>query len=394
MPADEQVKAQGTINVALIGHRFMGKAHTHAYTDVSIFFQPKLQPVKKVLCARSADLPEIAERWGWQEWESDWRRVVARDEVDLIDISAPSLIHKEIALAAAEAGKHVLCEKPLAMTLTDAREMLEAVERAGVTHGVCFNYRKVPAIALSKQLIDQGAIGKVHHFRGIYSQDWLVDPSFPLAWRLRKKDAGAGASWDLGAHVVDLARYLAGEVAEVVGQQATFVRERPVAAFEQGLMAVAGQEKGPVDVDDATAFLARFENGAMGLFEATRLATGHRNQNRIEVYGSEGAFIFDMERMNELQFYSRADAASVQGYRTIQVGEGVHPYVSGWWPAGHIIGFGDTFVHVVLDFINAVSEGKPASPSFVDGVRCQEILAAVDRSIAERRWVSLAEMRA
>lgn len=382
----------GRLNVALIGHRFMGKAHTHAYTDVTLFFDPRLRPVKKVLCAKGDDVADVADQWGWQEWDSEWRSVVSRPDIDAVDICAPSILHKEIAIAAAAAGKHVFCEKPLAMNLADAREMLAAVEQAGVVHTIGFNYRKVPAVALARQLIAEGAIGRIHHFRGIYSQDWLVDPSFPLAWRLRRKDAGAGSSWDLGAHVVDLARYLVGEVAEVVGQQATFVRERPVAAFEDGLHAVAGDTMGEVDVDDATSFLARFAQGALGIFEVTRFGTGHRNQNRIEVYGSEGGFVFDMERMNELQFYSRRDPGHVQGYRTIQVGEGVHPYMSGWWPAGHIIGFGDTFVHEILDFLAAIGEGRQASPSFADGVRCQEILAAVDRSVAERRWVGIAEM--
>jgi predicted dehydrogenase len=382
-----------SVNVALIGHRFMGKAHTHGYTDVTIFFDPKVHPVKRVICARSDDLPGVAERWGWQEWESDWRKVVTRPDVDLVDICAPSLLHKDITLEATAAGKHVLCEKPLAMNLDDAREMLEAVERAGVVHSVGFNYRKIPAIGLAKQLIDEGAIGRIHHFRGIYSQDWLVDPNFPLAWRLRKKDAGAGSSWDLGAHVVDLARYLVGEVAEVVGTQTTFIKERPVAVFEEGLKAVAGDEMGEVDVDDATSFLAHFENGAVGIFEATRYATGHRNQNRIEIYGSEGGLVWNgVEKMNELEFYSCSDPDYAQGYRTIQVGEEVHPYMSGWWPAGHIIGFGDTFVHEVLDFLNAIAEGRQANPSFYDGVQCQVILAGVDKSIAERRWVSIAEL--
>jgi predicted dehydrogenase len=384
------VSRDGRVNVALIGRKFMGTAHTHAYTDVTIFFEPKLRPVKRILCARGDGLPEVAERWGWQEYEADWHKAVTHPEVDLVDICAPSLIHKEVVLAAAEAGKHILCEKPLAMTLEDAREMVAAVERAGIVHSIGFNYRKVPAVALAKQLIDRGAIGQIHHFRGIYSQDWLVDPSFPLVWRLRKKDAGAGASWDLGAHVVDLARYLVGEMSEVVGHQATFIKRRPMASFEDGLKAVAGSEMGAVDVDDTTSFLARFENGAMGTFEVTRYATGHRNQNRVEVYGSQGGVIFDMEHMNELQFYSRSDPAYAQGYRAIQVGEGVHPYMAGWWPAGHIIGFGDTFVHEVLDMLNAIAEDRQANPSFRDGLQCQMILTAVDHSIAERRWVSVA----
>lgn len=384
---------EGNINVALIGHRFMGKAHTHAFTDVTIFFDPKLHPVKRLICARSDDLPEIAERWGWQDWEKDWRKAITHPDIEIVDICAPSIIHKDMVLEAAAAGKHILCEKPLAMNLEDAREMLEAVEQAGVVHTTGFNYRKVPALGLAKQLIDEGAIGDIYHFRGIYSQDWLVDPDFPLAWRLRKKEAGAGSSWDLGAHVVDLARYLVGEISEVVGFQTTFIKERPVAAFEEGLTAIAGDEMGEVDVDDATSFLARFENGAQGIFEVTRYATGHRNQNRIEVYGSKGGLVWNgFEKMNDLEFYSRSDPDHAQGYRTIQVGEGVHPYTSGWWPVGHIIGFGDTFVHEVLDFLDAIAEGKQASPSFYDGVQCQAILVAVDKSIEERRWVKLAEL--
>lgn len=384
--------ANKALNIALIGHKFMGKAHTHAYTDVTIFFEPALRPVKRLICATGDDLPEVAERWGWESHSNDWREAVDNPDIDVIDICAPSKLHKEIAIAAAKAGKHVFCEKPLAMTLEDAREMLRAVEEAGVVHMTGFNYRKVPALALARQLIDRGLIGEIYHFRGIYSQDWLTNPDFPLAWRLRQKDAGAGSSWDLGAHVVDQARFLVGEIEEVTGFQTTFIKERPIAKFEDGLVAVAGEERGTVDVDDATAFLARFENGAQGIIEVTRNGTGHRNQNRIEVNGSEGAFIFDMENMNELEFYSRKDPDFAQGFRTIRVGEGVHPYVGNWWPAGHVIGFGDTFVHEALDFINAIGEGKHASPSFYDGVKCQEILVAVDRSIAERRWVKLAEL--
>jgi len=380
------------LNIALIGHRFMGKAHTHAYTDVPIFFEPKLRPVKKVLCAVGDDVADVAHNWGWQEWDTDWKKVVSRPDIDAVDICAPSILHKEITLAAVREGKHVFCEKPLAMNLSDAKEMYEEVQKAGIVHTIGFNYRKVPALALGRQLIKEGRIGRIFHFRGIYSQDWLVNPDFPLAWRLRKKDAGAGSSWDLGAHVVDIARYLIGGIDEVVGHQTTFVKERPVAAFEDGLTAIAGKKKGTVDVDDTTSFLARFENDTIGIFEVTRYGTGHRNQNRIEVNGGNGGFVFSMERMNELDFYSSEDPEHVQGYKTIQVGESSHPYMAGWWPAGHIIGFGDTFVHEILDFVNAIADKKEASPSFHDGYICQAVLAAVDRSIAERRWVKISDM--
>ena len=378
------------LNVALIGHKFMGKAHTHAYTDVGIFFDLKCKPVKKVLCAVGDDVAQTAERWGWEEWSQDWREVVNRPDIDVVDISAPSKIHKDIALAAARAGKHIFCEKPLAMNLEDAQEMLNAVEEAGVVHVVGFNYRKVPAIGLAKQIIESGELGEIYHFRGIYSQDWLVDPNFPLAWRLRKKDAGAGASWDLGAHVVDLARYLVGEITEVIGFQSTFIRERPVAVLEDGLIAIAGKEKGIVDVDDATSFLGRFENGAMGLFEVTRFGTGHRNLLQVEIYGSLGGIIWrGFENMNNLEFYSRKDPRHLQGYRLIQVGESEHPYVANWFPAGHIIGFGETFIHEIFDFLQAIAENKPASPSFFDGYKCQQILVSLDRSVAARSWVKV-----
>jgi predicted dehydrogenase len=382
-----------TVNIALIGHKFMGKAHTHAYTDVTVFFNPTLRPVKKILCGVGEDLPAIADQWGWEEWTQNWSDAVSRPDIDIVDIAAPSLLHKEIAIAAANAGKHIFCEKPLAMTLEDAREMVNAVEKNRVKHTIGFNYRKVPAIALAKQLIDQGEIGELHHFRGIYSQDWLVDPQFPLAWRLRKKDAGAGASWDLGAHVVDLALYLVGDLDSVVGMQTTFIKERPIARIEDGLVAVAGNDYGKVDVDDATSFLGRFKNGAMGLFEVTRFGTGHRNLNQIEIYGSKGGLIWrGFENMNNLEFFSKNDPGHIQGFRTIQVGEGVHPYTANWFPVGHTIGFGETFVHEVYDFLKAIADDIPASPSFHDGLKCQEVLVAVDQSIAENRWINLSEI--
>jgi predicted dehydrogenase len=377
------------LNIGLIGRKFMGQAHNHAYTVVDHFFDLPVIPVKKVLCGRGPDVQHTAERWGWSEWTTSWEEVVSRDDIDIIDISAPSTIHKDVAIAAFRNRKHVLCEKPLALSLEDAREMLEEAKKSGMRHSVGFNYRKVPALSLAKQLIDDGKIGKIFHFRGIYSQDWLVDPEFPLAWRLRKKDAGGGSSWDLGAHVVDLARFLVGEVKEVVGVHETFIKERPVAEKEDGLTAIAGKTKGKVDVDDATAFLARFESGALGLFEMTRFATGRKNQNQIQVMGSKGSFVFNMERMNELEYYSQDEETKVQGFHTIQVTDSTHPYVANYWPSGHIIGFAESFVNEVYDFLMAVTENRDAQPSFTDGLKAQEILDAVDRSIAGRSWISL-----
>ena len=381
------------INVGMIGHKFMGRLHNHAYTNVEAAFDIQSRPVKKVLCGIGDDVPETAKRWGWEEWSNDWEAVVARDDIDLIDIVAPSKLHKEIAIAAAEAGKHVFCEKPLAMNLQDAKEMVHAVQKASVVNTIGFNYRKTPAISLAKKLIDDGRLGRIFHFRGLYSQDWLVDPEFPLAWRLRESEAGAGSSWDLGAHVVDLARFLVGEIDEVIGSQMTFIKERPVAKIEDGLTAIAGDEMGIVDVDDATSFLAKFEAGAMGLFEMTRYGTGHKNENRIEIYGSKGGIIWPgFENQNQLYFYDAEDPDGERGFRRIQIGEGSHPYSSGWWPVGHNIGFGETFVHEVYDLLTAIDHKAEVSPSFVDGYKCQEILAAVDQSIAARSWVKVSEV--
>lgn len=382
-----------SLNIGMIGHKFMGRLHNHAYTNVASAFDIPKKPVKKVICGIGDDVPETAKRWGWEEWTNDWRSVVKRDDIDVIDIVAPTILHKDISIAAARAGKHVFCEKPLAMTLKDAREMVAIAKETGVVNTIGFNYRKAPAIALARQLIKEGRLGEIYHFRGMYSQDWLVDPDFPLAWRLRKNAAGAGSSWDLGAHVVDLARFLVGELDEVIGFQTTFIKERPIAVVEDGLTAIAGKKMGEVDVDDATSFLGRFENGAMGVFEVTRYGTGHRNQNRIEVYGSEGGLIWPgFEEQNQLYFYDRNDPAGEQGFRRIQIGEGIHPYGSGWWPVGHNIGFGETFVHEVYDFLTAIAEGGDVSPSFYDGLKCQEILIAVDQSIAERAWVKIGDL--
>lgn len=375
------------IRVGLIGHKFMGRAHTHAYTDLPIFFDTDIEIVKKVICSNEESVIDIAKRWNWQKHSLDWREVVQDPEVDLVDIAAPSAIHAQISIAAAEAGKHVFCEKPLALNLEDAKAMVNAVEKADVVNMIGFNYRRVPAIALAKKLIADGEIGEIYHFRGIYQQGWLVDPNFPLAWRLRKEKAGYGSLGDLGAHVIDLARYLVGEIEEVLCTERTFIKERPKPIVENGLVAIAGKERGKVDVDDAAAFLAHFKNmETIGYLEMTRYGTGHRNQNRIEINGSKGAIIFDMEKMNELEFYRVDDPSHIQGYRRIQVGEGVHPYMANWFPAGHIIGYGDTFVNQAYDLITAIKEGKKITPDFNDGLICQQVLEAADKSSKSKKW--------
>lgn len=377
-----------TIKVGLIGYKFMGKSHSNAYRQVSAFYDLPLQPEMTVLCGRNeAAVSSEAKRMGWQSYSTDWREVVARPDIGLIDISTPGDSHVDIAIAAAEAGKHILCEKPLANTLEEARKMQEAVDRAGVIGMVNFNYRRVPAVQLAKQLIESGQLGEIRHWRAVYLQDWIIDPEFPLVWRLQKDLAGSGALGDIGAHIIDLARFLVGDIEEVNGLLKTFIKERPIPSEVTGLSATASTERGEVTVDDAALVLARFTNGAIGTFEATRFATGRRNRNSFEINGSRGSIVFDLERLNELQFFSLDDPQETQGFRTILVTESVHPYMSAWWPAGHIIGWEHTFTHGVVDLLNGIVNKQAPAPTFADGVQCQAILDAVERSSEGGGWV-------
>ena len=368
------------INVGMIGYKFMGKAHSHAYFDMPKFFVSEAVPVMKAICGRDEKaLKEAAEMYGWESYETDWREVVGRDDIDLVDISTPNNTHCEMAVSAARAGKHILCEKPLAMNVAEAKEMLDEVNGAGVKHMVCFNYRFVPAIGLAKRLIEEGRLGEIYHFRATYLQDWIVDPGFPFVWRHQKEVSGSGAHGDLNAHIIDLARFLVGEVDEVVGMWETFIKER---ADDEG-------KKHKVTVDDATLFLARFKNGPIGSFEATRFATGRRNFNRIEINGSKGSLVFNFERMNELEFFSKDDPEYAQGFKTILATEPSHPYMNAWWPPGHIIGYEHTFVNLVYEFMSSIAEDKIPHPNFLDGLKCQEVLEAVENSIKERKWVKV-----
>jgi predicted dehydrogenase len=290
-------------------------------------------------------------------------------------------------MAAIAAGKHVFCEKPLANTLEEARAMTLAAESAGVVNMVNFNYRRVPAVQFAKQLIAEGRLGAIRHWRAVYLQDWINDPNFPLVWRLQKQFAGTGALGDIGAHIVDLSHFLIGPIAEVTGTLTTFIKRRPVEvpSQETGLGAAAGQEMGEVTVDDATTFLAAFENGVTGTFEATRLAPGRRNYNSFEINGSNGSIVFNLEKLHELQVYFANDPAGLQGFRTINVSEAVHPYQV-WWPAGHAIGYEHTFVHAVKDLLDGIAAGVSPEPTFADGYRCQAVLDAVERSAQSRAW--------
>ena len=378
------------IRIGLVGYKFMGKAHSHAYRDVSMFFKMKDVPVMKAICGRTEnEVAKAAKTYGWQSYETSWKELIKRDDIDLIDIAVPVNLHKDIAIAAAKAGKHILCEKPMALNLNEAREMLEATDKAGVKHMIGFNYRRVPALLLAKRLIDEGVLGKIYHFRAIYFQDWIVDPKFPLVWRLRKEVAGSGALGDLGAHIIDLARFLVDEFNSVICATQTFIKERPEASYATGLTAKTGEEIGKVTVDDAAIAIVRFKNGALGSLEVSRFAPGHKNSQRIEINGSKGSLSFDLERINELQFFSREDENHLQGFRTILVTEESHPYLKAWWPPGHVLGWEHTMVHQIYDLMEDIANDRIPTPNFVDGLRCQEILEALGISAAKKEWVKI-----
>jgi predicted dehydrogenase len=366
------------IGVGLVGYKFMGRAHSNAYRQVGRFFDLDLPPRMRAICGRDeASVKDAAASLGWESYETDYRRLLERDDIELVDVATPGNTHHEMAIAALEAGKHVLCEKPLANTLQEAREMLDAAQAAGTVNMVCFNYRRAPAVQLAKRLIDEGRLGEIRHWRAAYLQDFILDPGMPLIWRFRREVAGSGALGDIGAHIIDLAHFLVGPIAEVVGTTETFIRERPLE--ESG-------GTGEVTVDDAAAFLARFENGATGNFEATRLAAGRKNHNSFEVNGSNGSLVFDLERMNELQTYFEDDAPDVKGFRTVLVTEPDHSYMAAWWPPGHIIGYEHTFTHTIKDLLDGIAAGKSPAPTFEDGYRCQAVLDAVERSVESGTW--------
>jgi predicted dehydrogenase len=390
------------LNVGLIGYQFMGKAHSNAYRQVGRFFDLPIEVGMKTICGRTEPaVKEAAEKFGWEDYQTDWRKVVEDPDIHIVDVSTPGNSHCEIAVAAAEAGKIVFCEKPIGNTLNEAKQMLDAVEKAGVAHAVFHNYRKAPAVALAKKLIEEGKLGTLYHIRAVYLQDWIADPNFPLVWRLEKDKAGSGAHGDINAHIIDLARHLVGEFQEVAGCLHTFVKRRHLAAgTDDALGARAGSEMREVTVDDAAMFLAKLRpsssshitnhtSQALGTFEATRFAVGRKNHNRFEINGSKGSVIFNLERMNELEFYDNTDPAGEQGFRVIQATEGVHPYAGQYWPPGHIIGYEHTFVNLVADALTAIHEGRSCSPDFRDGYENQRVLDAVERSWEKRGWVEL-----
>jgi predicted dehydrogenase len=384
-----------TLRVAMIGYGFMGAAHSVGWRQAPRVFDLPEDVEMAVLVGRNADaVAQAAAHWGWAESATDWREVIGRDDIDIVDIVTPGDSHAEIAIAALDAGKHVLCEKPLANTVEEAEAMLAAANRAaerGATSMVGFTYRRVPAVTFLRDLIAQGVVGTVQQVRAGYRQDWLVDPQAPLAWRLQKEHAGSGALGDIGAHIVDMTQFVTGQTVDAVsGTLETIVKQRPLLGSGSGLSGTAGEGFGEVTVDDAAIFTGRLSGGALVSFEATRFATGRKNSLTLEVSGDKGALAFDLEDLNALQFYDRTAPADRQGFTKILVTEAQHPYVGAWWPAGHMLGYEHGFVHQVVDLVAAIHDGSQPHPSFTEGLSVQRVLAAVEESsIRDSAWVQV-----
>jgi len=373
-----------TLNVAMVGHGFMGAAHSQGWRVAPRFFDLPAAPAMHLLVGRDPGAAgAAAERWGWHEATTNWRAAVAREDVDVVDVCTPGDSHAEIAIAALEAGKHVLCEKPLANTVEEAEAMAAAADRAaarGVVAMLGHTYRRLPATTFARDLVADGRLGEIYRVQAAYLQDWLADPTAPMTWRLRKDRAGSGSLGDIGAHIIDLTQFITGvPIAEVSGTLETLVRRRPERAPSDGAPAPLAE----VTVDDTAVFMARFANGVLGTFEATRFATGRKNALRVEISGSKGALAFDLERLNELQLYDATAPGTERGFRTILVTEPGHPYAGAWWPPGHTLGYEHGFSHQVKDFVEAVVAGTQPAPSFADGLQVQRVLAAVERSAAE-----------
>lgn len=383
------------LNVGIIGMGFMGRAHANAYRQVGHFFGPLARPpVLKAICARTPGdkLKTFAATWGFESYETDWRKLIARQDIDHIDICTPNVTHREIVLAAAAAGKSILCEKPLAMTAGEAREMVEAVEKAGVPNLVCFNYRRVPAISLAKQLIEEGRIGQPFHYRATYLQDWTISAEVPQGgaalWRLDAKTAGSGVTGDLLAHSIDTAEWLNGPIRSVVAKTETFIKQRR--HQETGKME-------PVKIDDACMFLAVFENGSMGTFESTRYARGRKSYNTFELNGEAGSVFFNQEDPQYLDYFRYLDPVTgkkvedhLTGWQRIHVTNNEHPYMKKWWVPGCTIGYEHTFVHTIADYLQGLATGQPAQPDFRSGLRTQQVCDAVLASAHSGQWVDVA----
>jgi len=387
------------INVALIGQQFMGKTHSNAYLKVAKFFDLPVEPVMHTTVGRPVENPErFANRWGWKHVNTNWKEAVTDPEIDLVDIVTPNDLHEDIAIAALKAGKAVTCEKPLAHTWQAAKRMVEAARKAKRPTFVSFNYRRVPAIALARRIVREGRIGKVYHVRAQYLQDW-GGPATPLVWRFEKKRAGSGAHGDLNAHLIDMSRFITGsEITEVAAMAETFIKQRTLPEVDTGISAnVAKRSRmGKSTVDDALLFLARFRNGAVGSFEATRLATGNRNGNQIEINGDKGSLYFNFERMNELLFFDATAPRHLQGWTDILATDPQeHPYFYAWWPQGHIIGYEHTFINVAADICRVLGGKKPEVPlpDFDDALLTQQVLEASLLSARKKAWIKVNSIR-
>ena len=377
----------GTLNVGMIGYGFMGAAHSHAWRNAHRFFDLPLTPQLRTLAGRTESaVAEAAERFGFGSRTTRWQDVIDDPEIDIIDICTPGDTHYEIAMAALAAGKHVLCEKPLANSVEQSAEMTAAAveARAKGARSLCgFSYRRTPALAYARQLISEGAVGEIRQIRAQYLQDWLADAESPMTWRLDKEKAGSGALGDIGAHIIDLTQWLTGQqIASVSGTLETVVATRPAAGTAQGLggKGDASAERQNVTVDDVALFTARFETGVLGSFEATRMAQGRKNAMRVEINGADGSIAFDFERMNELEVYDATAPAGRHGFTRILTTEPEHPYAAAWWPTGHGLGYEHTFTHQIADLVTAIGEGTDPSPSFEEALQVQQVLAAVETS--------------
>ena len=380
------------LSVGMIGYNFMGKAHSNAWRQAGRFFDLPAEIGLKTICGRNrAQVEKAKDQFGWEQTSGDWREVVADPGIDIVDITTPNDSHAEIAIEAARHGKAILCEKPLALDVAGCEAMVAAVKKAGVVNMVCHNYRRIPAIALAKQMIEDGLLGdRIFHYRARYAQDWITNPAFPLVWRLQSKIAGSGAHGDIDAHIIDLGRYLVGEIKEVCGVMETFIKERPLPVEGTvGRSARASEKTGKVTVDDAVSWIGRFKNGALANLEATRFAHGRKNHITLEINGSKGSLAFNFEDMNRLEYYNAEDPSDRRGFRGILVTEGAHPYAGAWWPPGHILGYEHTFANTFADFVKAVAAGKSVQPTFADGLANQRVLDAVARSAKTRQWIKL-----
>ena len=373
------------LNIGMIGYGFMGRTHSNAYAKVNHFFDLEYQPVLKAICARNGERAQaFADQWGYESVETDWRKLIERDDIDAVDICTPNNLHHEIAIAAAKAGKMILCEKPLAMDVEQGEEMCKAVEEAGVANTVWYNYRRVPAVTLAKQLIDEGKLGNIFHYRAVFLQDWTISEELPQGgealWRLDAAAAGSGVTGDLLAHCIDTALWLNGGISDVSAMTETFIKERVHSATG---------EKQKVEIDDACAFLAKFDNGSLATFESTRYARGHKALYTFEINGEHASIAWDLHDLHRLSYFDHRDESTVRGWRSIHVTDGDQPYMGQWWVPGLQIGYEHTFVHQVADFLDNLAKGQPTGPTFRDALETQKVCEAVLTSAKSKSWTSV-----